>query len=49
MQLAQASTYTTQADVLQWGANDIQLSIPQQNVTPDVYQTTLTWTIKDGL
>lgn len=49
VQLAQASTYTTQADVLQWGANDIQLSIPQQNVTPDVYQTTLTWTIKDGL
>lgn len=45
--LAQAAAYGSGS--LRWDPAGIQLAIPQQPIQPDKYQTTITWTVKDGL
>lgn len=45
--LAQSSVYGSRK--LNWGSLGVQLNVPQQAITPDTYQTTITWSVTDGL
>lgn len=45
--LVQSSSYGS-ANLI-WLPTDIHLNVPAQNIAPDVYKTTLTWTVKNGL
>lgn len=45
--LGQSSVYGSAS--LNWAPAKIQLNLPAQTITPDTYQTTITWTVTDGL